>query len=82
MKTNGKLKVPRAPIFVIDGQEFVVACGSFECNGHAAAVELGENPGRVCKRDLAFTGATIQLPAAGKRSTLDGICPILLIEEA
>lgn len=81
MKTNGKLKVQRSPIFVIDGREFIIGCGLFECDGHNAAVELGKNPRRVCKRDLIFTGATITLPAAGTLSTLNGVCPILLIED-
>ena len=81
MKANGKTKQPRTPVFVIDGQEFTILCGHFGCDGHQAALELGENPERVCKRALNFTGQTAPVLMAGTASTLNGICPILLIEE-
>ncbi len=82
MKKNGKPKQARTPIFAIGGQEFIVACGRFECNGHQEAMELGESPERVCKhRDLIFTGETSPMLVMATPSTLNGVCPILLIKE-
>jgi len=81
MKTNGKTKEPRTPIFSLDGQEFIILCGRFACDGHQTAITLGDNPRLVCKRNLNFTGETAPMLLAGTPSTLNGVCPILLIEE-
>lgn len=79
MKTNGGIKTnPRTPIFTIGGQEFVILCGRFECDGHQTAITLGGNPRLVCKRNLTFTGETAPMLLTGTPSTLNGVCPILL----
>lgn len=78
---NGKQKILRSPIFEKDGEQFIISCDKFTCEGHQAALEAGRNHHKLCKYKLQFTGLTAALPAVGTGAIIGNDCPVLILED-